>query len=159
MTTLPATRLTEKQADFIEHVLSGLEPIVAAKRAGYGNEHDAAKRLLRAPAILYAVEIGLRQKLHGELVPLAFKTLQELVQSADSDRVKLDAAKTILHSGGFGPAKQTVRADEREPEAMSTGELHALIARLERELGDRSMPVSGTVDAQVIDNVEEVAPI
>lgn len=158
MNAIAKINLTDKQATFVSGIIKGLEPEAAARDAGFSAPRLDAWRLLRAPSVLYAVDLGLRKKLHGELVPLAFKTLIALVQNADSDRVKLDAAKIILDRAGFVPAKQATSHDDREPEAMSTTELHALIERLERELGDRAAPVGETVDAQAVDIVEEIVP-
>lgn len=152
MNAIAKINLTDKQATFVAGVIKGLEPAAAAREAGFSAPALDAWRLLRAPAVLHAVELGLRKKLHGELVPLAFKTLTKLVQEADSDRVRLDAARIILDRAGFVPLKHTVNPDDREPEAMSTTELHALIERLERELGDRAAPVSEPGETKAIDN-------
>lgn len=139
-------------------MLSGYAPQAAAKLAGYEDSAGAVSRLLRAPAVLYALELGLRRTLQGKLVPLAFETLETLVQNADSDRVRLDAAKTILDRAGFAPAKQAPNPDDREPEQMQTHELHALIERLERELGERAAPVNEQTPAQPIEDAEILAP-
>jgi phage terminase small subunit len=159
MSELVKINLSEQQAAFVAAICEhGLDPKEAARLAGYSEAAEAARRLLRAPAILHALELGLRRKLHGELVPLAFGVLDKLLRDADSDRVRLDAARVVLDRAGFVPAKQAAPAGEREPEAMNTRELHALIERLERELGNRATPVNVPSVAQPIDNVETIEP-
>lgn len=138
---LPAMRLNEKQAAFVAAVSRGLPMQEACQVSGYARNGYIA--LLRSPAVLAALELELRRVLHGQLVPLAFQVIENILKNPEaSERVRLDAARMVLDRGGFAPLKQQDSTSEREPEAMSTSELHALIAQLERELGDRAKPVT-----------------
>lgn len=139
MAALPAIRLTDRQAAFVEEILMGKDAYSAAKASGLAATSASINRLLSAPHVLAAIEIGLRKRLHGQLVPLAFNVLHKLITSGESERVQLDAAKIVLDRGGFVPVKQSVAdADETEPEHMTTDQLHARIAELEREIGERA---------------------
>ena len=48
---VPKNALTEQQALFVHHVSSGVAPGNAAALAGFAAPHDAARRLLKYPAI------------------------------------------------------------------------------------------------------------
>lgn len=143
MAGLPALRLNDRQDAFVRAVLDGLAPKEAARVAGYSVGNATVSSLLSAPQVQYALEIGLRKQLHGELVPLAFNVLRKLVTEGESERVRLDAAKIILDRGGFVPVKQSVTEEgEREPEQMTTEQLHARIEQLEREIGERAKVIA-----------------
>jgi len=144
-------RLNDKQASFIEAIESGNDPRAAARIAGYANPTQDANRLLRAPAVQFALELSLRRKLHGELAPLAFQVIERILRNDEGnfgERVQLDAAKLALDRAGFVPLKGEAQAGEREPEQMTTGELHQLVERLERELGQRAAPVGEPTPAK-----------
>jgi phage terminase small subunit len=150
MAALPAISLNDRQAAFVEALLSGSPPKLAAEQAGYSLAGANITRLLSAPQVQAAIEIGLRKKLHGELVPLAFSVLQRIL-SDDSgkygERVQLDAAKIALDRGGFIPVKQSVIDDgEQAPEQMTTDQLHAMVERLEREIGERAKVIAPSDD-------------
>jgi hypothetical protein len=71
------------------------------------------------------------------------------------ERVRVDAAKTLLDRAGYQAPKQHEVGKEKAVEEMSTAELHAFIDRTEAELASRatdvSVPVSPTLDSQLSD--------
>jgi phage terminase small subunit len=147
MANLPAISLNDRQAEFVRHVLMGIAPHDAALKAGYSESAANVHRLLSATSVQVALEIGLRRKLHGELVPLAFNVLHKLITTGESERIQLDAAKIILDRGGFIPVKQSVAEEgEPEPEQMTTQQLHAKVEQLERELAERATPIAPSED-------------
>jgi hypothetical protein len=141
---LPSISLTDKQAQFVERILSGETPTNAAKLSGLSV--TSTTRLLSAPNVLAAIEIGLRKQLHGELVPLAFAVFKRILTAEPgtiSERVQADVAAKILDRGGFVPVKQSVAEDgEREPAQMTTQELLAKVEELEREIAERATPIA-----------------
>jgi hypothetical protein len=149
--------LTEKQRSFVRNVGAGHEPERAALMAGYQN-HESAYANMRLPAIQAAIDIELRRLLVTEAAPLALAFLIKVVKDDStrfSDRVRVDAAKTLLSRAGYNEPKQVDQARDKAVEEMSTAELHAFIDRTEAELASRatdvSAPIQPTLDSQLSD--------
>jgi hypothetical protein len=62
--------LNEKQAAFVGHLISGVEPAKAAELAGYANGRSAATDLLRKPAVVAAVQYETARRI-GTAAPIA----------------------------------------------------------------------------------------
>lgn len=136
--------LNEKQAAMLADIIAGLPPVEAAKRQEYGNPHKAAKDFMARPDVLLAIRRHSVGTLVGEGVPLAIKTLfQILKDEAAPARVRVDAAKTVLDRAGIAAARPAApeAKNEKALSDMSPDELRALISRLENEVAERAEPV------------------
>jgi hypothetical protein len=144
--------LTDRQAVYVERIVSGFEPREAAKAAGF---HPAyAHKAMRVPAISLAIEREVRRILTDEAAPLALRTALVLVRKG-SDRVRADLAVKLLAMAGFGP-RDAGAADEKQLAEMSAAELrayiernHAEYERLEAELASRAKLVDAPDSAQI----------
>jgi hypothetical protein len=150
--------LTDKQAAFVKAALGGCDHIQSARLAGYSAPAVDGWRLMRLPHIAAAIEIELRRKLQLEIAPACIAFLFDVVKNAGNtfgERVRVDAAKTLLDRAGYQAPKQHEVGKEKAVEEMSTAELHAFIDRTEAELASRatdvSVPVSPTLDSQLSD--------
>lgn len=130
------------------------DSVGAARVAGYAANAQTVARLLSIPSVQMALEIGLRRKM-TELVPLAFAAAERVLRNQEGaygGHELLSAAKLVLDRAGYVPAKKAkIDEDEREPEQMSTDELHAMLERLEREIGERAAPIGERGETQALD--------
>lgn len=143
-------RLTEMQRSFVLH-FTGTEGAIghatkAALLAGY-SENSAAEQgsqLLQKPHILEAIREANRQAITGRMATKSAALLERIVDDETvSDRIRLDAAKTILDRAGYIPPKATDPDDDsnKPMEEMSYDELMALVRRAETNTGgDRADP-------------------
>lgn len=153
--------LTSKQHAFASNLIEGHEKRRAAELAGYAIEHAdvEAKRLLRQPAIMAMVQIGIAQRL-ARCAPLAVNVLEDLVRDTTMHpKLRLDAAKAILdRSGHIAPKAVAASSSAVKPlNEMSMTELRELADKLEDELSGRAKDVSSAtaapVKAQSIDDI------
>jgi hypothetical protein len=106
-----------------------------------------------AAAIAHCLEIRMRT----EGAALATRTLFEIVENQSktySERVRLDAAKTLLDRAGFDAKNAppaVARAGSGRDAPQSEAELRAEIERLEGQLADRSAQDGAQEAPQVID--------
>lgn len=125
---------TELQQRFAEaYVENGGNGAAAAREAGYAESSAAqeAARLLKNKNVLEAIKIEtLRQFAEG--VPLAVKTIIDLVKNSENAKVRLDAANALLDRGGLQLSQrfEHVIKDDRTDE-----ELEAAIIASAKELG------------------------
>jgi len=158
---LPATiSLNDRQTTFVQVILSGTadSAVEAARLAGYANPSSDGYRLLQVPTIQAAIEQELRRRLAGELAPLAFRFLEAVLRDKEAkfgERVRLDAAKLLIDRAGYVPPRQSesTAGEAKEPEQMTTQELHDLVIRLDQEIMDRAVvvPSEQDIDPQLVD--------
>lgn len=92
-----AENLTEKQADFVRHIISGSLPINACKLAGYAGAETQAYNLIRLPHVQNAIVKGMQTKLLGQGVPLALRVLFDVLDDPEMNaKLKVDVAKYII---------------------------------------------------------------
>jgi hypothetical protein len=151
-------QLTEKQAAFVRATLGGADHIQSAALAGYSSPATDGWRLVRLPHIALAIETELRRRLQVEIAPACIAFLFDVVRNESKsfgERVRVDAAKTLLDRAGYQAPKQHEIGKEKAVEEMSTAELHAFIDRTEAELASRatdvSVPESTALDSQLSD--------
>lgn len=153
--------LNEKQAAMLADIIAGIPPVEAAKRQGYLEPHTTAKRFVTRPDVLLAIRRHSVGTLVGEGVPLAIKTLFQILKDEGAPaRVRVDAAKTVLDRAGISAARPSAPEvkNEKALADMSPDELRALISRLENEVAERADPVSapppGPLPSQVADLID-----
>lgn len=135
--------LTEMQAAYVAHVVSGIEPAKAATLAGYANDGSiVASELMRNPRILAAIHYETARRI-GALAPVAVSVLETIANDDTAPKgVRVDAAKTLLDRAGHLPPKAASEGGSgRTPAGMSTEELRALADELQRTIEARAKPV------------------
>lgn len=101
----------------------------ACRAVGY--DYREAKRLLNGDASFQAVVAEFAQGMYLAARIEALRTVKKLMRSAESERVKLDAAKWIDERGG---GKEPDRHIHEHHVTLDRGAIRAEIQRLTREL-------------------------
>jgi phage terminase small subunit len=151
MGTHVATRtLNQRQTDFVGFFVETGDAHQAALLTGYaeGTARTAGTEILALPHIALAIARAARLRL-ARGVPLALNTLEHLVGKAQSEKVRLDAAKAVLDRAGLVPPKdQEDRSTIATPlHEMTTEDLRAMVHRLEDELVGRAKTVTSEPDS------------
>lgn len=125
--------LTEREAKFIvELVDNHLEPLDAFYAAGYKSTQNLpqaknrSKRLRRF--LWHHIENRIKERV-GETATLAVSVLETLMREADSENVRLNAARDILSRAGYD-AVHKQETTVKEVNELSDKELDEQIARL-----------------------------
>ena len=125
--------LTEKEASFvIELVDNHLEPLEAFYASGYTCNQgkslakNRSKRLQRH--LWLHIEKRIKEKV-SETATLAVAVLEKLMREADSENVRLNAARDILSRAGYD-AVHKQETTVKEVNELSDDELDAQIERL-----------------------------
>jgi len=119
---------TEKELMYIEFYTDHGDATLAAKQAGY-SEHSAQvigsqlKKKLRAE-----LDERLTEKMTGDCA-LARSVIVKLCKEAQSDDIRLKAAKDIMDRGGHPAAKEIIAKEEKKRPDQ-------LIEQLRGQLGD-----------------------
>lgn len=98
-----------------------------------------------------------------ELAPVALETVERIMYSAKSDRLRLDAAETILDRGGFGAINKSLIKSEiavTQTQGMTDEELRELVTeRFQRMKADADADASEKIEADALelkwDNADE----
>ena len=110
---------TEKQETFIEQYCLTGKAARAAEMAGYSHAKQTGYELKNK----FAKEIEERQrKMIQDCVPGALAQLNELVQGAESESVRLGAVKDVLDRAGLKPTEK-IKQEISHVETASTDEL------------------------------------
>ena len=121
--------LTEKEAAYVLNLVDNkMEPEEAFRAAGYSKDQSKhrAKRLQRH--LWLHIEDRVKQRV-GETATLALNTLEELMRNAESENVKLNAARDILSRAGYD-ATQRRETTIKEVSELSDEELDRQIEKL-----------------------------
>lgn len=102
-----------------------------------------------------------------ELSPVALETVERIMYSARSDRLRLDAAETILDRGGFGAINKSLIKSEvsvTQTQGMTNEELRELVSeRFKRMKADASQSEAEQAEANALelewDNLEDSSPL
>lgn len=143
---LPATgALTEQRAAFVTAVAEGIEPILAAKEAGFSSPRTEAHRLLQSPQIRDALQKYHSGTINGELSALAIKTLRCLLtDTLVPAPVRLGAVKLTLALAGHSENPSDNKDKRDKPlHAMTEAELLAMADKLRQASRDNAKVVSG----------------
>ena len=121
--------LTEKEASYVLNLVDNkMEPEQAYFAAGYSKDQSKhrSKRLQRH--LWLHIEDRIKQRV-GETATLALNTLEELMRNAESENVKLNAARDILSRAGYD-ATQRRETTIKEVSELSDEELNQQIEKL-----------------------------
>ena len=121
--------LTEKEASYVLNLVDNkMEPEQAYFAAGYSKDQSKhrSKRLQRH--LWLHIEDRIKQRV-GETATLALNTLEELMRNAESENVKLNAARDILSRAGYD-ATQRSETTFKEAADLSDEELDRQIKQL-----------------------------
>ena len=137
---LATRQLTDKQAEFVRFHCQGMNATQAAVASGYP-EASAAQRgyeLLHTPHVLAAIHTATRRRLVSD-APNSVRVLQFLRDNAESEKVRAEAARTLLDRAGLiapraaapdGKANLTLHE-------LSLDELRDLANKLQSEMASR----------------------
>jgi phage terminase small subunit len=148
------------QAAFVRQLLMGSgNPTAAARAAGYAEPAVSAHLNLQVPAVLEAIGLEIRRRLHGELAPLAIGFMRAVLEDESGkygERVKADITKMALDRAGFVPPRlaPSSAGEAKTPDQMTTAELHAMAAELDNQIQSRAVlveQVSEPIDAELAD--------
>tara|TARA_R100000935_G_scaffold8514_1_gene17870 strand:+ start:1225 stop:1701 length:477 start_codon:yes stop_codon:yes gene_type:complete len=122
--------LTDKESNFITELVDNhLEPLEAFAKAGYDCKATAKNRSKRLQRHLWLhIEKRIKERV-GETATLALSVLELLMRNAESENVKLNAARDILSRAGYDAIhkQETV---VKEVVDLSDAELDEQIKRL-----------------------------
>lgn len=125
--------LTEKEHNFVSELVDNhLEPVDAFHAAGYtcnqgkSMAKNRSKRLQRN--LWLHIEKRIKEKV-SETATLAISVLEKLMREADSENVRLNAARDILSRAGYD-AVHKQETTVREASELSDAELDVQIERL-----------------------------
>lgn len=128
--------LTEKQAAFVLAFTSEAGTVgngaESARRAGYAPKHVRvqAQQLLALPHVKTAIDAANRAALSGRISTKSIALLERVVDDeAQPMKLRVEAAKTVLDRGGFGPPT----ASERNADAGERGGGRKLLNELSPE--------------------------
>lgn len=146
---------TERQEIFVRAFVNTGDSTRAAIDAGYGGDPSEVQwRLLRTPTVVAMISAELARARVEDGI-LARNALREIAQgSSFPAAARVTAARTLFeYVGLLGSRGETGAA--KDPSEMSADELRDLIARLDKELGDRAKPVNAPVPALPDSQVSE----
>ena len=126
--------ITEKQLKFIENYCESGDAVQSAVNAGYKNSHTIVNQAWKLKRDL-SKEISKRmQEKFVDKAPVAFGTLIELMNSSDSDTVRLQASKDIMDRGGFKPKDTMVIEEDSKSIQELEAELQMLVGKDKADL-------------------------
>lgn len=131
----------------VEYVERHADGTAAALAAGYSNStaHTQVSRLLSLPTVAarIAVELDKQRTVSGVI---GLSVLKEIARHAAAPAAaRVTAARTLMEYAGMIGGKPHDPTAGKDPSEMSAEELRTLIARLDKELGDRAMPVNAPI--------------
>jgi phage terminase small subunit len=126
--------ITDKQQKFIEFYCESGDAVQSAVNAGYKNSHTIVNQAWKLKREL-SREISKRmQEKFVDKAPVAFGTLIELMNSSDSDTVRLQASKDIMDRGGFKPKDTMVIEEDAKTIPELEAELQMLVGKDKADL-------------------------
>ena len=137
---LATRQLTDKQAEFVRFHAQGMNATQAAVASGYP-EASAAQRgyeLLHTPHVLAAIHTAARRRLVSD-APNSIRVLEFLRDNAESEKVRAEAARTLLDRAGL-IAPRAAAPDSKGNltlHELSLDELRDLANKLQTEMATR----------------------
>lgn len=152
--------LTEQQLKFVQRFLVHSDQKLAATEAGYSGDAAAVGyQLVRHPQIAAVIYAELTVKLKVEGATLGYRVLQEIARDDTAPKgVRADCAKALLDRAGF-PAQRAREAPKQGAGSladMSLDDLRELVAKLEREAGDKARDITPASDNSA--NADSLSP-
>ena len=148
--------LDDLQRRFVSVFVATGDANRARDESGYSPK-TATSHILSSHAVARAIALAVRIEL-GACAPMALNVLKHLAKNGATERVRLDAAKTLLDRGGHvaPKAREAENAGETPLHEMSTEGLRSLASKLEEEIAGRAKDISSTDAAPHPDNLVEL---
>jgi hypothetical protein len=127
--------LSEQQARFVAALLDGAEVEDAKAQAGY-SQGTPTVGILAGKLVQNAISAAVDGRMRGDLKLKAMKTLEKIMDG-NSAQAALGAAKIVLEYGADAD-----QGDDKPLTEMTSGELAALIDKLEAEKSTRAIDVT-----------------
>lgn len=147
----------ERQDRFaIEYVNSLGDGTAAALAAGYAEStaKSGVSTLLKHPRVAARIAVELEQQRTVSGV-IAVTVLQRIAKGETYPAAaRVTAARTLAEYAGL-IGNRPADASNKDPSEMSADELRDLIARLDRELGDRAKPVNAPDSTPIDDQLSD----
>lgn len=141
--------LTEKQLAFVRHITSTGDAVgnasKAARLAGYSeaSSKEMGYQLLHKPHVRAAIFDANQAMISGELASKAVEVLQGIIEDENApQKLRLDAAKTILDRAGVIPPKAPDAPDiaDKGLEELSVQELQQQLDDLKAQRAANAQP-------------------
>lgn len=127
-----AKELTEKQELFIDGIIGGMTPAIAAKNAGYAHPSQDAYRLKLIPHVQKALFSRQMAALTLELVPKSLRRLDDILDdlSPAPAGIKLKAAQYVIDKATELQAMANAQdVANKNPLEMTSAELEIFVMR------------------------------
>lgn len=148
-------KLNEKQQEFVNHIIDGLNQTKAAELCGYRHPTIKGSQLMALPHIKNAVMEGVLSALSTNLLPKSLRRLDDILDdmSAAPSAVKLKAAQFVIDKALELRAMQSAQdIANKDPMKMTEAELEIFIMRgtivMKRE---KALKDLGIIDADAIE--------
>lgn len=137
-------QLTPMQREFAyQYVINGGNGSKAAEAAGYANPPQDAHRNLRLPHVQHEIFLC-RQRYLGDLATKALPVVKGILEDDEAPgKLRLEAAKMVLHQAGHVAPKAPEAAGEQDERPMSewtTDELAEFIEQGKQALAIAQQP-------------------
>jgi hypothetical protein len=154
----PLKPLDPRQAEFVRLLAEGGgDAYAAAIQAGYAENtaKGVVANLLSKANVALAIARAVRPRL-ASTIPMALGVLENLAQHAVSEKVRCDAAKSLLDRAGIiaPKAREDRSAIETPLHELTAEELRALAYKLDGELASRATLVGGDAPDPVAELIE-----
>jgi hypothetical protein len=143
---LAKSELTEAEARFVESICDGKSQSAALAAAGFSPDTSYARRLLKQPRILIAIEAEHRLRIATRGASAAFSRLYDTAEGVPSTGPMVDAAKFLANIAGYiAPKAAEPRPSGDVLAELNLDDLRAIIDRREAQAAQRAKPVDATV--------------
>ena len=145
----------DREVLFVRGLAEGRSVQDAASEAGYSKAHGYT--LQKRPKIQGMLHQLLAMRLTVEAAPKAISVLVKLLDGRGvSDKIKLEAAKTLLDRAGYATSREAEKPNgNKELVELSPDQLRAQIAVIQVQLAEQAIPVNAPIvegdSIQVID--------
>ncbi len=142
-------RLSERRADFVQHIVKGSKPVDAARNAGYADPDRDGHRLLHSPEVLAAIHAGV-QELLVQNAPASLKVLIGIQSDEKAPaRVRADIGVKLMQMAGHVTPSGKDGKPVKPISEMTQGELlehirtnEEAIQRAELELAGKAKDIT-----------------
>ena len=126
--------LTQKQKEFIESLISGMNPTQAARNTGYSHPGQASYLLMQNPKILAAIRLRRQTFYQGEFANLAVECLKNvMLDPLAPATARVSAARTVLELSGDLNGKDNNYNSDSSLAELTPDQLSLLIKGWEQE--------------------------
>lgn len=152
------TRVTKKQAMFVDGLKKGMGKAEAAKAAGYGTPAVAASITLRSPAVRALIDRAIRRRFERNL-PVALQVAADaLAGRVRLDPTRWDVVKFFLKAKGLDAPQAESHSENKSLRDMSLAELERMADRLNHAKTIAAVPELPESAVQITDITGESTP-